>query len=100
IHSFDEHSYDLYPHGWEHLSQVVCLFMWANAITPAFIYSGEKADVPLYRESLGLQPLLIYPVRNLMNISGRQIRPAPFRYGDYFPPEVKPFLVRRFAVAG
>ena len=35
-----------------------------------------------------------------MNISGRQIRQAPFRYWDYIPTEVKPFFVRTVAVLG
>ena len=50
----------------------------------SFIYSGEKADVPRYRESFGIETVLIDPERTFMNISGRQIRQAPFRYWDPF----------------
>ena len=100
IHSFDEHAYDPYPHGWEHWSQGVCQFMREKGITPDFIYSGEKADVPRYRESFGIETVLIDPERTFMNISGRQIRQAPFRYWDYIPTEVKPFFVRTVAVLG
>ena len=56
--------------------------------------------MPRYRESFGIETVLIDPERTFMNISGRQIRQAPFRYWDYIPTEVKPFFVRTVAVLG
>lgn len=35
-----------------------------------------------------------------MNISGSQIRQAPFKYWEYIPTEVKPFFVRTVAILG
>lgn len=100
IHSFDEQAYDPYPHGWEGWSHGIKRFMLEKQIKPDFIYSGEKADVPRYLDSFGIETVLIDPDRSFMNISGRQIREAPFKYWDYIPTEVKPFFVRTVAILG
>ncbi|MTC73295.1 multifunctional transcriptional regulator/nicotinamide-nucleotide adenylyltransferase/ribosylnicotinamide kinase NadR [Providencia sp. wls1919] len=100
IHSFDEQGIEPYPHGWEVWSDGMKGFMKKHNINPSFIYSGEPHDVHRYKKYLGIETLLIDPERTFMNISGNQIRQAPFRYWEYIPTEVKPFFVRKVAVLG
>lgn len=75
-------------------------FLKKHNIHPSFIYSGEANDAPRYKKYLGIETILIDPERTFMNISGNQIRQAPFRYWDYIPTEVKPFFVRKVAILG
>lgn len=100
IHSFDEQGIEPYPHGWEVWSDGMKGFLKKHNIHPSFIYSGEVNDVTRYKKHLGIETILIDPERTFMNISGNQIRQAPFRYWDYIPTEVKPFFVRKVAVLG
>ena len=100
IHSFDEQGIEPYPHGWEVWSEGMKGFMKKHNIHPSFIYSGESNDVQRYKKHLGIETILIDPERTFMNISGNQIRQAPFRYWEYIPTEVKPFFVRKVAVLG
>ncbi|EPU3838019.1 multifunctional transcriptional regulator/nicotinamide-nucleotide adenylyltransferase/ribosylnicotinamide kinase NadR [Providencia stuartii] len=100
IHSFDEQGIEPYPHGWEVWSEGMKGFLKKHNIHPSFIYSGEANDAPRYKKYLGIETILIDPERTFMNISGNQIRQAPFRYWDYIPTEVKPFFVRKVAILG
>ncbi|MDC9604274.1 multifunctional transcriptional regulator/nicotinamide-nucleotide adenylyltransferase/ribosylnicotinamide kinase NadR [Xenorhabdus griffiniae] len=100
IHAFDEQGMEPYPNGWEAWSQSVKSFLAAKSITPNYIYSSEAQDVPRYKEYFGVETVLIDPQRSFMNISGSQIRQAPFRYWEYIPTEVKPFFVRTVAILG
>ncbi|QIB28812.1 multifunctional transcriptional regulator/nicotinamide-nucleotide adenylyltransferase/ribosylnicotinamide kinase NadR [Providencia stuartii] len=100
IHSFDEQGIEPYPHGWEVWSEGMKGFLKKHNIPPSFIYSGEANDAPRYKKYLGIETILIDPERTFMNISGNQIRQAPFRYWDYIPTEVKPFFVRKVAILG
>lgn len=100
IHSFDEQGIEPYPHGWEVWSDGMKAFLNKNNIHPSYIYSSETNDAPRYKEHLGIETILIDPERTFMNISGNQIRQAPFRYWDYIPTEVKPFFVRKVAILG
>lgn len=43
-------------------------------------------------EHLGIETVLVDPKRTFTSISGAQIRENPFRYWEYIPTEVKPFL--------
>ncbi|MDC9613472.1 multifunctional transcriptional regulator/nicotinamide-nucleotide adenylyltransferase/ribosylnicotinamide kinase NadR [Xenorhabdus khoisanae] len=100
IHAFDEQGMEPYPNGWETWSKGVKAFMSAKGITPEYIYSSEAQDVSRYKEHCGVETVLIDPQRSFMNISGSQIRQAPFRYWEYIPTEVKPFFVRKVAILG
>ncbi|WP_272694843.1 multifunctional transcriptional regulator/nicotinamide-nucleotide adenylyltransferase/ribosylnicotinamide kinase NadR [Providencia sp. PROV144] len=100
IHSFDENGIEPYPHGWEVWSDGMKGFLKKHNINPSFIYSGEANDAPRYKKYLGIETILIDPERTFMNISGNQIRQAPFRYWEYIPTEVKPFFVRKVAILG
>ncbi|MEQ1964182.1 multifunctional transcriptional regulator/nicotinamide-nucleotide adenylyltransferase/ribosylnicotinamide kinase NadR [Xenorhabdus khoisanae] len=100
IHAFDEQGMEPYPNGWETWSKGVKVFMSAKGITPEYIYSSEAQDVCRYKEHCGIETVLIDPQRSFMNISGSQIRQAPFRYWEYIPTEVKPFFVRKVAILG
>ncbi|PHM37026.1 multifunctional transcriptional regulator/nicotinamide-nucleotide adenylyltransferase/ribosylnicotinamide kinase NadR [Xenorhabdus innexi] len=100
IHAFDEQGMEPYPHGWETWSQSAKQFMSAKGINPQYIYSSEAQDVPRYKEHFGIETILVDPQRSFMNISGSQIRQAPFRYWEYIPTEVKPFFVRTVAILG
>ncbi|EKT53618.1 multifunctional transcriptional regulator/nicotinamide-nucleotide adenylyltransferase/ribosylnicotinamide kinase NadR [Providencia sneebia] len=100
IHSFDEQGIEPYPHGWEVWSEGMKGFLEKHNIHPSFIYSGEANDAPRYKKYLGVETILIDPERTFMNISGNQIRQAPFRYWEYIPTEVKPFFVRKVAILG
>ncbi|MEY0233031.1 multifunctional transcriptional regulator/nicotinamide-nucleotide adenylyltransferase/ribosylnicotinamide kinase NadR [Providencia manganoxydans] len=100
IHSFDEQGIEPYPHGWQVWSDGMKAFLNKNNIHPSYIYSSETNDAPRYKEHLGIETILIDPERTFMNISGNQIRQAPFRYWDYIPTEVKPFFVRKVAILG
>ncbi|OTA18305.1 trifunctional nicotinamide-nucleotide adenylyltransferase/transcriptional regulator NadR [Xenorhabdus vietnamensis] len=100
IHAFDEQGMEPYPNGWESWSKGVKSFLAAKGVNPEYIYSSELQDVPLYKEYFGIETVLIDPQRSFMNISGSQIRQAPFRYWEYIPTEVKPFFVRTVAILG
>ncbi|CDL83355.1 multifunctional transcriptional regulator/nicotinamide-nucleotide adenylyltransferase/ribosylnicotinamide kinase NadR [Xenorhabdus szentirmaii] len=100
IHAFDEHGTEPYPNGWTSWSQGVTAFMAKKNINPQYIYSSESQDVPRYKEHFDIETILIDPQRSFMNISGSQIRQAPFRYWEYIPTEVKPFFVRTIAILG
>ncbi|MBI6549048.1 multifunctional transcriptional regulator/nicotinamide-nucleotide adenylyltransferase/ribosylnicotinamide kinase NadR [Xenorhabdus lircayensis] len=100
IHAFDEQGMEPYPNGWESWSKGVKAFMAAKGICPQYIYSSEAQDVSRYKEHFGVETVLIDPQRSFMNISGSQIRQAPFRYWEYIPTEVKPFFVRKVAILG
>ncbi|MBC8944931.1 MULTISPECIES: multifunctional transcriptional regulator/nicotinamide-nucleotide adenylyltransferase/ribosylnicotinamide kinase NadR [Xenorhabdus] len=100
IHAFDEQGMEPYPHGWESWSQSTKRFMSTKGINPDYIYSSEAQDVPCYKEHFGIETILIDPQRSFMNISGSQIRQAPFHYWEYIPTEVKPFFVRTVAILG
>ncbi|WP_369309887.1 multifunctional transcriptional regulator/nicotinamide-nucleotide adenylyltransferase/ribosylnicotinamide kinase NadR [Providencia rettgeri] len=100
IHSFDEKGIEPYPHGWQVWSDGMKGFLKKHNINPSFIYSGEANDAPRYKKYLGIETILIDPERTFMNISGNQIRQAPFRYWEYIPTEVKPFFVRKVAILG
>ncbi|UDG81212.1 Trifunctional NAD biosynthesis/regulator protein NadR [Candidatus Hartigia pinicola] len=100
IYSFDEKGIEPYPHGWKVWSEKMKDFFKENYIYPNFIYSGEINDVPRYKKNLGVETILIDPKRTFMNISGSQIRQAPFHYWDYIPTEVKPFFVRKVVLIG
>lgn len=67
--------------------------LWLEkGIQPDLIYTSEEADAPQYMEHLGIETVLVDPKRTFMSISGAQIRENPFRYWEYIPTEVKPFL--------
>ncbi|WP_237386839.1 multifunctional transcriptional regulator/nicotinamide-nucleotide adenylyltransferase/ribosylnicotinamide kinase NadR [Xenorhabdus sp. Sc-CR9] len=100
IHAFDEHGMEPYPNGWKTWSQGVKTFMAGKGINPNYIYSSEEQDAARYKEYFGIETVLIDPQRSFMNISGSQIRQAPFRYWEYIPTEVKPFFVRTVAILG
>ncbi|CDG16494.1 multifunctional transcriptional regulator/nicotinamide-nucleotide adenylyltransferase/ribosylnicotinamide kinase NadR [Xenorhabdus doucetiae] len=100
IHAFNEQGLEPYPNGWEVWSKSVTSFLTAKSINPNYIYSSEVQDVPRYKEYFGIETVLIDPQRSFMNISGSQIRQAPFRYWEYIPTEVKPFFVRTVAILG
>ncbi len=100
IHAFDEQGMEPYPNGWQAWSQSVKSFLAAKNIHPQSIYSSESQDVSRYKEHFGIETVLIDPQRSFMNISGSQIRQAPFRYWEYIPTEVKPFFVRTVAILG
>ncbi|CDG87033.1 multifunctional transcriptional regulator/nicotinamide-nucleotide adenylyltransferase/ribosylnicotinamide kinase NadR [Xenorhabdus bovienii] len=100
IHVFDEHGMEPYPNGWEVWSRGVKAFMAEKSINPEYIYSSEAQDVACYKEYFDIETILIDPQRSFMNISGSQIRQAPFRYWEYIPTEVKPFFVRTVAILG
>lgn len=100
IHSFDQQGIETYPHGWQVWSEGMKKFLMAKNIQPQFIYSGEVDDIAHYKKYLGAEVVLIDPERTFMNISGNQIRQAPFRYWEYIPTEVKPFFVRKVAILG
>ncbi|MDR0217867.1 MAG: multifunctional transcriptional regulator/nicotinamide-nucleotide adenylyltransferase/ribosylnicotinamide kinase NadR [Enterobacteriaceae bacterium] len=100
IHAFNEQGMEPYPHGWEAWSQSAKSFMATKNIHPDTIYSSEMQDVPRYKEYFGVETRLVDPQRSFMNISGSQIRQAPFRYWEYIPTEVKPFFVRTVAILG
>ncbi|MFN6885842.1 multifunctional transcriptional regulator/nicotinamide-nucleotide adenylyltransferase/ribosylnicotinamide kinase NadR, partial [Proteus mirabilis] len=69
-------------------------------IAPDFIYTSEREDASQYEAFLGIETVLVDPERSFMNISGSQIRQAPFKYWEYIPTEVKPFFVRTVAILG
>ncbi|PHM28218.1 multifunctional transcriptional regulator/nicotinamide-nucleotide adenylyltransferase/ribosylnicotinamide kinase NadR [Xenorhabdus budapestensis] len=100
IHAFDEQGMEPYPHGWEAWSQSTKRFMVTKGINPDYIYSSEAQDVSRYKAHFGIETILIDPQRSFMNISGSQIRQAPFHYWEYIPTEVKPFFVRTVAILG
>ncbi|MEX0446368.1 multifunctional transcriptional regulator/nicotinamide-nucleotide adenylyltransferase/ribosylnicotinamide kinase NadR [Xenorhabdus sp. SGI246] len=100
IHAFDEQGMEPYPHGWESWSESTKRFMATKGINPDYIYSSEAQDVPCYKAHFGIETILIDPQRSFMNISGSQIRQAPFHYWEYIPTEVKPFFVRTVAILG
>ncbi|MEI9750489.1 multifunctional transcriptional regulator/nicotinamide-nucleotide adenylyltransferase/ribosylnicotinamide kinase NadR [Moellerella wisconsensis] len=100
IHLFDEKGIEPYPHGWQVWSEGMHKFLKQKNIRPSYIYSGEKNDAPRYKKYLGIETTLIDPERSFMNISGHQIRQAPFKYWEYIPTEVKPFFVRKVAILG
>ncbi|MDC9587755.1 multifunctional transcriptional regulator/nicotinamide-nucleotide adenylyltransferase/ribosylnicotinamide kinase NadR [Xenorhabdus sp. XENO-10] len=100
IHAFDEQGMEPYPNGWEAWSKGVKSFLATKGINPEYIYSSESQDVSRYKEYFGIETVLIDPQRSFMNISGSQIRQAPFRYWEYIPTEVKPFFVRTVAILG
>ncbi|WP_239739150.1 multifunctional transcriptional regulator/nicotinamide-nucleotide adenylyltransferase/ribosylnicotinamide kinase NadR [Proteus penneri] len=100
IHEFDEHGIEPQPHGWEMWSEGIKAFLHEKQITPDFIYTSEREDSEQYNSFLGIETVLIDPERSFMNISGSQIRQAPFKYWEYIPTEVKPFFVRTVAILG
>ncbi|OTA21419.1 trifunctional nicotinamide-nucleotide adenylyltransferase/transcriptional regulator NadR [Xenorhabdus beddingii] len=100
IHAFDEQGMEPYPNGWEAWSKGMKAFMSTKGITPKYIYSSEAQDAARYKEHFNIETVLIDPQRSFMNISGSQIRQAPFRYWEYIPTEVKPFFVRTVAILG
>ncbi|MGV7959706.1 multifunctional transcriptional regulator/nicotinamide-nucleotide adenylyltransferase/ribosylnicotinamide kinase NadR [Photorhabdus tasmaniensis] len=100
IHSFDEQGIEPYPHGWDVWSKGMKAFMSKKGINPSYIYSSEAQDTPRYKEQLGIETILIDPLRSFMKISGRHIRQDPFRHWEYIPTEVKPFFVRTVAILG
>ncbi|UNH23763.1 multifunctional transcriptional regulator/nicotinamide-nucleotide adenylyltransferase/ribosylnicotinamide kinase NadR [Moellerella wisconsensis] len=100
IHLFDEKGIEPYPHGWQVWSEGMHKFLKQKNIRPSYIYSGEKNDAPRYKKYFGIETTLIDPERSFMNISGHQIRQAPFKYWEYIPTEVKPFFVRKVAILG
>lgn len=100
IHEFDEHGIEPQPHGWEMWSEGIKTFLREKQITPDFIYTSERDDADQYNAFLGIETVLIDPERSFMNISGSQIRQAPFKYWEYIPTEVKPFFVRTVAILG
>lgn len=92
IHAFNEEGMEPYPHGWDVWSNGIKKFMAEKGIQPDLIYTSEEADAPQYMEHLGIETVLVDPKRTFMSISGAQIRENPFRYWEYIPTEVKPFL--------
>ncbi len=100
IHAFNEEGMELYPHGWDVWSHGIKAFMTQQGIVPNCVYTSEELDAPQFLKYLGINTVLIDPKRSFMNISGAQIRQAPFRYWEYIPTEVKPFFVRTVAILG
>lgn len=100
IHEFDEHGIEPQPDGWEIWSEGIKAFLNEKQIVPDFIYTSERDDAAQYKKFLETETVLIDPERSFMNISGRQIRQAPFKYWEYIPTEVKPFFVRTVAILG
>ncbi|SFN18973.1 HTH-type transcriptional regulator, transcriptional repressor of NAD biosynthesis genes [Izhakiella capsodis] len=100
IHSFNEQGMEPYPHGWDVWSEGISAFMATKGITADRVYTSEEGDAPQFRRWLGIDAVVIDPLRSFMNISGTQIRHNPFRYWEYIPTEVKPFFVRTVAILG
>ncbi|MDX7987467.1 multifunctional transcriptional regulator/nicotinamide-nucleotide adenylyltransferase/ribosylnicotinamide kinase NadR [Xenorhabdus sp. 12] len=100
IHAFDEQGMEPYPNGWKSWSQGIKTFLAEKSINPKYIYSSEAQDAAHYKEYFDIETVLIDPQRSFMNISGSQIRQAPFHYWEYIPTEVKPFFVRTVAILG
>ncbi|OAT33145.1 multifunctional transcriptional regulator/nicotinamide-nucleotide adenylyltransferase/ribosylnicotinamide kinase NadR [Proteus myxofaciens] len=100
IHEFDENGIEPQPDGWEIWSEGIKSFLNEKQIVPDFIYTSESDDAEQYKIFLETETVLIDPERSFMNISGRQIRQAPFKYWEYIPTEVKPFFVRTVAILG
>lgn len=100
IHSFNEQSIKPYPYGWQTWSEGIKKFLIAKNIQPQFIYSSEVDDIAHYKKYFSTEVVLIDPEHTFMNISGNQIRQAPFRYWEYIPMEVKPFFVRKVVILG
>jgi len=100
IHTLDEKGLPSYPNGWKVWSQRVKELFHDKGISPNCVYSSEPQDVPLYKEFLNLDTLLVDPDRSFMNISATKIRQAPLQYWEYIPTEVRPFFVRTIAILG
>ncbi|MXP66813.1 multifunctional transcriptional regulator/nicotinamide-nucleotide adenylyltransferase/ribosylnicotinamide kinase NadR [Pantoea sp. Nvir] len=100
IYSFNEEGIEPYPYGWHIWSKGVKTFLREKGITPNYVYTSEIADAEMYQQHLGINTMLVDPVRSFMNISGTLIRQDPFRYWEFIPTEVKPFFVRTVAILG